>query len=118
MATELWQVGLIVFSTFFVGFAPIFLKRGLNLVKGFDLKGLIFNPNFIFGFFLYGCGYVISMPALKYGEISILYPFVSLAYVWVALFSNLLLHEEMNSSQWIGIVCIMIGVSCIGAGIV
>jgi len=56
------------------------------------------------------------IPALKGGDLSILYPFVSVTYVWVALLSVRFLGEKMNKFKWIGIAMIILGVSFIGIG--
>ena len=45
-----------------------------------------------------------------------LYPVISMSYVWVALFSKVFLHEEMNKYKWLGIILIVGGVILIGFG--
>ena len=39
------------------------------------------------GYFLYGLGAVLFTLALRDGELSVLYPVISLTYVWVAILS-------------------------------
>ena len=65
---------------------------------------------------MYAVGTILFIPALKGGDLSILYPFVALAYVWVSLLSVKFLGEKMNLVKWIGIALIIIGVSLIGIG--
>jgi uncharacterized membrane protein len=116
MTTELWQMGLVAASTIFAGIAPIYIKKGMNNVHKIDLMQLVFNLNLIFGIFLYGISYVMIIPAFKYGDVSILYPIISLSYVWVCLLSAKILKEKMTTMRWIGIILIIIGVSFIGLG--
>jgi drug/metabolite transporter (DMT)-like permease len=116
MATELWEMGLIVISSVLVGLAPIYIKKGINKIKKMKIDYFITNWNLIFGLFLYGCSYIISIPAFKGGDLSVLYPLVSLSYIWVSIFSVKFLKEKMNTIKWIGIILIMIGVSFIGLG--
>ena len=54
--------------------------------------------------------------ALKHGELSLLYPIISLSYVWVAILSVLIFHETMNALKIAGICVIMIGVAVLGRG--
>jgi len=87
--------------------------------KKIDLSKLstIYNNYFlIIGFFVYGLATLLFIPALKGGELSVLYPLVGLVYVWVAVYSMLLLKEKMNFWKWSGIIMILIGVALIGIG--
>jgi uncharacterized membrane protein len=59
---------------------------------------------------------LLFIPALKGGDLSVLYPFVALAYIWVSLLSVKFLGEKMNKFKWLGIALIIIGVSFIGIG--
>ena len=65
---------------------------------------------------LFVIGTMLFIPALRGGDLSILYPFVSLSYIWVALLSVRFLGEKMNKYKWIGIALIILGVSFIGIG--
>lgn len=116
MATQIWEIGLVIFSTFFNGSGPIFFKLGMNKLKKFSIIKFITNKFLILGIVFYGLSYVISIPAFKGGDVSVLYPFISLAYIWAALFSVKFLKENMNAVKWIGIFIIILGVSFIGFG--
>jgi uncharacterized membrane protein len=115
MATQFWQIGIVILSTFVTAFSPILLKLGAHKVK--SLKEAIFNKNIVIGISLYAISYVIVIPALKYGDLSVLYPFVSLSYVWVALLSVKFLKERMSMGKWVGIFLIVLGVSLIGLSV-
>ena len=117
MATELWEIGLVVFSTIFAASAPIYIKKGTKKIKALHIKYLITNWNLIFGLGLYGISYLLVIPAFKGGDLSILYPLVSLSYIWVCLFSVKFLNEKMNTVKWAGIALIIVGVSFIGLGV-
>jgi len=115
MATQLWAVGLVVLATLFGAFGPILLKKGaakfnLNLIK--QLK----NHNMIGGIAIYVFATLFFIPALKGGELSVLYPIVSLAYIWTTLLAIKFLKEKMTLMKWMGIATIIIGVSLIGLG--
>lgn len=113
MATALWAVGLVVLGTFVGAFGPILLKRGsgdFNL----SIRALLKNYNLLGGLFLYCLASIIFIPALRGGDLSILYPVVSVSYIWVSLLSVKFLNEKMNSFKWLGIGFIIVGVSLIG----
>lgn len=93
-------------------YGPILLKQASADLK-FNLKSL-FNKKLITGLSLYGIATIIFIPALKGGELSVLYPFVALSYVWVSLLSVKFLKERMNMQKWIGISLVILGVSLIG----
>jgi uncharacterized membrane protein len=115
MATQLWAVLLVLFGSIISSFGPIFLKKGSQKVTN-DLKSFIFNKYIFIGLCFYGFGTIIFIPALKGGDLSVIYPLVSVAYIWVALYSMWLLKEKMNLFKWIGIAFIIFGVSLIGLG--
>ena len=79
-------------------------------------RTLIHNYNVLIGAFLYGIGTILFIPALKHGELSVLYPFVSTSYIWVSILSMSFLGEKMNREKWLGIALIIVGVTLIGLG--
>jgi drug/metabolite transporter (DMT)-like permease len=52
--------------------------------------------------------------ALQHGELSVLYPVISLSYVWVAILSVVIFHEHMNVFRIAGISVIIAGVAIFG----
>ncbi len=115
METELWAVGLVMLASIIGALGPIFIKKGAKKFK-LQFKALLANYEFIVGIFFYAVATVIFIPALKGGELSVLYPLVSLTYVWVSLLSIKMLNEKMNKFKWLGVLLIIIGVSFIGFG--
>lgn len=115
MATELWAIGLVIFATLVGAFGPILLKKASEK-KLSSISSLMRNYHLMGGVALYGIGTVMFIPALKGGELSVLYPFVSLVYVWVSLLSVRFLGEKMNQWKWAGVGLIIFGVSLIGIG--
>ena len=68
------------------------------------------------GLALYGVGAMVMVVALKHGELSVLYPLISLSYVWVAILSVIVFNEAMNPLKLAGIIVIMAGVGVLGRG--
>jgi len=66
------------------------------------------------GLALYGVGAAMMVLALRHGELSVLYPVISLSYVWVAILSVAIFHEHMNAFRIAGIAVIIAGVAILG----
>lgn len=66
------------------------------------------------GLALYGIGAAMMVLALRHGELSVLYPVISLSYVWVAILSVAIFHEHMNPFRIAGIAVIIAGVAILG----
>jgi len=115
MPTQLWAIGLVILATFVGAFGPILLKKA-SAKRLSKISSLIRNYHLMGGVLLYAIATVLFIPALKGGDLSILYPLVSLAYVWVSLLSVKFLGEKMNTLKWSGIALIILGVSFIGIG--
>jgi uncharacterized membrane protein len=96
---------------------PVYLKKGTHGGFSFKPKKMLKNKNFLRGTFLYLASTALFIPALKWGEISILYPIGSTTYIWTCIFSTRLLGEKMNILKWAGIALIMLGISFISIGI-
>ena len=54
--------------------------------------------------------------ALQKGELSVLFPLVSLGYVWTMLWSRLFFKEPLTRYKFLGLFLILVGVSFIGMG--
>jgi len=113
MATSLWAVILTVIVTVIGAFGALLLKLGSKKLSFYPIK-LIKNYKLIFGFFLYGISTTLFIIALKGGELSVLFPLISLGYIWVSLISTKFLGERMNIFKWVGIALIVLGVSLVG----
>ena len=115
METQLWAVGLVISATLIGAFGPVLLKKA-SAKKLSTINSLITNYHLFGGVTLYGVSTILFIPALKGGDLSVLYPFVALTYVWVSLLSVRFLNEKMNKMKWIGITFILMGVTFIGLG--
>ncbi len=112
MATKTWAIVLVVFITLITASAQIFYKFSTNSLPNFGL----FLTYLIIGLILYGTSAILLIIALKNGDLSILYPIISMSYVWVAILSMKFFHEPATFLKWAGIAAIILGVSFIGMG--
>jgi uncharacterized membrane protein len=113
--TSLRAIFLMIFCTLFTATGQFFLKKGSATIA-FNLSALLTNIPLLLGIFLYMIGAVLLIIALKSGELSVLFPFVALSFVWVLLLSLFFLGEKVSVLNVVGIVCIMAGTSLVGYG--
>ena len=72
------------------------------------------------GFGLYGCGALLMMWAMRFGELSVLHPMLSAGYAVSIILGALVLGEEVAANKLLGIAVITAGLVCLstskGAG--
>jgi drug/metabolite transporter (DMT)-like permease len=77
------------------------------------IKGIISNWRLALGIGLYLLSSVFFVMGVAQGELTILYPMVSLGYIWTLLWAYLFFKEPFNRSKVLGLVLIIAGVACI-----
>ncbi len=112
--TRLFAVLMVIFCTLLTATAQIMFKLGTNSMTSF--KTAIINYFIWTGLILYGLGFLIFIVALKYGELSTLYPFFSLSFIWVTFLSMIIFAEIVTAINWLGVISVVVGVSLIGRG--
>ena len=106
---------LIVLFTLIAAIAQPLFKIGANdLAANLTVGGLLTDFPLIGGLTLYGFGSILMIWALRNGELSVLYPLISLSYVWVAILSVVIFHDRMSGLRISGIATIIAGVSLLG----
>lgn len=116
MKTKPWAIALVFFFTFMTSAAQILYKMAAERLV-FDVIGILTNWPLILGAILYIISAILMMISFKGGELSVLYPFIALSYVWVSLASPMFFPgDSMNPLKWIGVFVILFGVSFVGVG--
>lgn len=110
---ELWAIGLVIIATLIGSIGPILMKLSTKHEK-FSIIGMIKNPKVILGAGAMFVSVLVYKLALKGGELSVLYPFASLNYLWITLISKFYLKEQINKQKIIGISLIILGIILIG----
>ena len=106
---------LMFICTIFTATGQILLKKGTNILV-FDIFSIITNLPLILGVFFYGIGALLLIYALKHGELNVLYPIVSLTFVWVIILSYIFLKEPLSLYKITGTSTILFGVLLITKG--
>jgi uncharacterized membrane protein len=93
--------------------AQLLMKIGMSHFTP-TIPAIATNYALIAGYALYGINTLLLVLALRDGELSMLYPIISLTFVWVTLLSYTMLGEKPNFYKNVGIAVIVIGVGVLG----
>jgi multidrug transporter EmrE-like cation transporter len=115
---------LLVFLASFIGsFGAVFLKSGAHalhqgwmyLVVAKDAP--FFNWRLASGVVLFLLSSYFFVQGIRPpGELSVLYPMVSLGYIWTLLWSRLFFQEPLTKMKFYGLFLIILGVCFVGLG--
>lgn len=115
MATKLWAVLLVLFTTLLTSSAQLLYKFGSETLT-INPIDLLTNYYLIAGIILYAVGGILMIVSFRGGEVSVLYPIIATSYIWVSFLSIIFLKETMKFLKWTGIILIIAGIISIGYG--
>jgi drug/metabolite transporter (DMT)-like permease len=115
MKTPLSSIILVLFSSFIGSFGAVFLKLGAEHLKG-SLARLFTNYWLAVGVVLYLLSSVFYMMGVSQGQLTVLYPMVSLGYIWAILWARLFFKEQFTIAKIAGLAMIIFGVALINLG--
>ncbi len=98
------------------------LSRGMKEVGNISFQHLstlvsaISNPWVVLGILLLLGFFASYMTALSWADLTYVLPATSLGYVLLALIAKFLLHEQISTTRWLGIVLISAGVGFVTRG--
>ncbi|HSM77206.1 MAG TPA: EamA family transporter [Bryobacteraceae bacterium] len=121
VSSRSWKsIALVFCCTLIQAAAQMLIKTGANHIQHrslFDtLIGILTTLPLFAGYSMYGVSMILLVLALRDGELSQLYPVISLTYVWVCFLSVFVLHEPVNVFKVAGILLIVFGVAVLGKG--
>ena len=117
-------MALVLASTLSAASGQILIKMGVNDVDVQIIDKILADFNIVLtlvplavGYFLYALAAGMLIIALKYGQLSVLYPIYAMNFVWVAVMSPVFFESDsMSPLKWAGVAAIVVGVSLIGLG--
>ncbi|MBD3387536.1 MAG: hypothetical protein GF416_00790 [Candidatus Altiarchaeales archaeon] len=127
MSTSRGAMVMVFLSTLLAASGQILIKMGANNVEPELLQGIgsvstlvdaavILLPLGV-GYGMYALAAVVLVVALKYGELSVLYPIYAMNFIWVAIASpHFFPSDFMNGLKWAGVASVFLGVTLIGFG--
>src|SRR6516164_6860582 len=106
---------LLVFAASLVGsFGAVYLKKGSAHLDGSILSFV--NAELFLGVSLFLGSSVFYALGIRGGQLSVLYPMVSLGYLWTLLWSKLFFQEPLTATKFLGLGLILLGVCFVGMG--
>ena len=92
----------------------VLLKLGaMELRKGF---WHILNIKLAAGVAVYLVSWYFFVLGIRHGELSVLYPMVSLGYIWTLLWARIFFKEALTRDKFAGLALILVGVFLVGLG--
>jgi drug/metabolite transporter (DMT)-like permease len=112
--TPLSSIALVFLASLIGSFGAVYLKMGAaHLNKGFRY---IVNWQLAFGIFLFVGSSVPYVMGINKGELSVLYPMVSLGYIWTLFWSRLFFNEPITKAKMGALAMVLVGIVCISVG--
>ena len=122
MKTPVSNMLLVLFASFIGSFGAVFLKSGAEQVRQgwlylfISRKAPFFNWRLATGVALFLISSYFFVQGIRQGELSVLYPMVSLGYIWTLLWSRIFFKEPLTRVKFFGLFLIVAGVFFVGMG--
>ncbi len=113
-STPLSSILLVFFGSIIGSLGMVFLKKASAPLH----KGIlhILNWNAALGVSLFLLSSVFYLKGISHGQLSVLYPMVSLSYVWALIWAKLFFDETFTRQKFFGLGLVLAGVACVGLG--
>jgi drug/metabolite transporter (DMT)-like permease len=115
MNTPVSSMGWVLLGSFIGSFGAVLLKAGSKRLER-NLLAVLKNWRLAAGVGAYILSSVFFVLGLRNGELSILYPMVSLSYIWTVLWSKTFFGEKLTSAKFYALGLILFGVALLGMG--
>jgi multidrug transporter EmrE-like cation transporter len=113
--TPLSSILLVLAASFIGSFGAVFLKAGAGRLHR-EIRTLLFNWRLAAGVGMYLASFVFYYLGVREGELSVLYPMVSLGYIWTLLWSRLFFGEPISRLKVAGLALIIGGIIVLNLG--
>jgi uncharacterized membrane protein len=108
-------IPIVVICTIFTTIGQLLFKQS-SVTFSWNVLSILTNYSLILGFLSYGLGALLLILSLRYGKLSVIYPFVALTFVWVAIGSYFFFNESFTVVKVLGILFIILGTVYISRG--
>ncbi|MBI3209983.1 MAG: EamA family transporter, partial [Candidatus Solibacter usitatus] len=102
-------------ASFIGSFGAVLLKAGASRLHR-NLSSILLNYRLAGGVAMYVASSYFFVLGVRQGELSVLYPMVSLGSVWTLVWSRLFFGEPFTRAKFIGLGMILCGIVCLFAG--
>jgi len=108
-------MALVVTGSVIGSFGAVFLKGGALVLKR-EWRSVVLNWRLALGVGFYLLSSVLFVMGMAHGELSVLYPMVSLGYICTLLWSRLFFHEHLTATKFTGVGLILVGIVLLSLG--
>lgn len=113
--TPVSSMALVMVGSLIGSIGAIFLKSGAHAVNS-SWTSIAFNWRLAVGILTYLLSSVLFVKGMSNGELSVLFPLVSLGYVCTLVWSRLFFHEVITKVKLAGVGLILIGIGFLSLG--
>ena len=113
ISTPASSMVLVLLASVLGSFGAVFLKLGAVRLTGF---WSLLNWRLALGIVLYLGSSVFYGWGIKNGQISVLFPMVSLGYIWTMVWARMFFQERFTKEKITGLGMILLGVVLVGLG--
>lgn len=115
MSTPVSSMAWVLLGSFIGSFGAVLLKAGAKHAE-LKIRSLLTNWRLAAGVAAYVLSSVFFVFGLRNGELSILYPMVSLSYIWTVVWSKTFFGEKLTAAKFYALALILFGVALLGMG--
>ena len=115
MTTPVSSMVLVLSGSVIGSVGAVFLKAGAAHVTR-RLSSILLNWKLALGIATYLLSSVLFVKGMSHGELSVLFPMVSLSYICSLVWSRLLFQEVITKAKLYGVGLILVGIVCLGLG--
>ncbi len=115
MKTPLTSILLVLLASFVGSFGAVFLKGGADKLER-NLMRILLNWRLLVGIGFYLASFIIYTMGIRNGELTILYPMVSMGYLWTLLWARMIFQEPFTRDKVAGIGLILCGIVILNLG--
>jgi multidrug transporter EmrE-like cation transporter len=115
MTTPVSSMALILVGSVIGSVGAIFLKSGAHAVNR-HWASIAFNWRLAVGIGTYLASSVLFVKGMSNGELSVLFPLVSLGYVCTLVWSRLFFNEVITKVKLAGVGLILVGITFLSLG--
>jgi drug/metabolite transporter (DMT)-like permease len=115
MITPVSSMALVLVGSLIGSVGAIFLKQGAHEISR-DWRSLAFNWRLALGIGTYLVSSVLFVKGMSNGELSVLFPLVSIGYVCTLVWSKLFFDEVITKVKLAGVGLILVGIGFLSIG--
>lgn len=112
LTTPVSSIVLVLIASVIGSAGAVFLKSGAMSLQP-NLSSIVFNWRLALGIVTYMLSSVLFVKGMSNGELSVLFPMVSLGYICTLAWSRLFFHEVITRAKVMGIGLILAGIVCL-----